>query len=153
MDEEPKKPRWNNLTIAVPSSLTLGDLIIPSVAGRVQSPSYVIGGEAWADAPDLGLFTDRTKLNKEISDLRQKVAEQSKALTEATSRVADKDQSIAALQQTTKALDQKVRLGFLLDRVGPDAQHALNQSEEFRQQFLGQRKAFVMAVESAGQRN
>lgn len=85
---------------------------------------------------------DHRKLDKDISDLKQQIAE----------LVADKgdlSQTKTELEQKVKDLSDKVRLNFLLDSVNKDGQRVLTKSPPFQQLFLGQTEtpAFVMSID------
>jgi len=89
------------------------------------------------------------ELEENIALLRRKYEEQAKELQKEKAGAATRTQKIDTLEATLKQLREEVRLRFLLDRVNPDAQRALYNSEEFRSQFIVNREctAFVMSVD------
>jgi len=89
------------------------------------------------------------KLREEIATLRTNAAEHAKALRAATSGSEDQKREIERLKSTVDQLKEKQRLGFLLERVHPDAEQRLRESPEFQEKFLatGECSAFVLSVD------
>ena len=97
-----------------------------------------------------GPSSENTKqLREQIDKLRKDVTDQTKALAAAKTSTEEREHKIAALTSSLEQLDEKARLGFLLDRIHPTAQLHLRRSQEFQRQFLtkGECAAFVMAVD------
>jgi class 3 adenylate cyclase len=98
----------------------------------------------------LSASADHTaRLREEIDALRKNAAEQVKALSLAKSGSDQQKREIEQLQKTVDDLNEKQRLGFLLERVHPDAHEHLRHSHEFQDRFLttGECSAFVLAVD------
>lgn len=89
------------------------------------------------------------KLRKEIDELRETAAAHAKALRAATDGSDEQKLEIEHLKSIVEQFKEKQRLGFLLERVHPDAQKHLLQSREFQEKFLstGECSAFVMSVD------
>lgn len=99
-------------------------------------------------AGEIGL-PSTLKLQEEISKLRLQVQQQTRLLTEEKTSAQEKERHIETLEKTLNELRAKEQLGFLLDRVNPNAQRALLESHTFRQKFLDSKgcTAFVMSVD------
>jgi hypothetical protein len=94
-------------------------------------------------------FDEDNKLREEINTLRRNVAEHAKALAAATSGSEEQKREIEHLRSTIEQLQEKERLGFLLERVHPDAQQQLRMSREFQERFLATQEcsAYVLSVD------
>jgi class 3 adenylate cyclase len=144
---------------AVKLFIPSGELSVSDALRRVNSPASSTGvirpnlrsvEEDFAALLDDPVFHQTDQLNREIEQLRQKVAEQAKTITAAQTGTAEQTKRVRALEATVAEWESKVALGFLLDRVHPDAQKRLLESDDFRGKFLGEDRecnAFVMSVD------
>ncbi len=89
------------------------------------------------------------EFSDELTALRRRLEDQTKAFHEAKVNAKEKEIRISELERTLSELKEKERVSFVLSRVRPDAQKMLLQNETFRKQFLDRKQctAFVMAVD------
>lgn len=98
---------------------------------------------------DTSVFQRQLDLAKEVSDLRGKVDEQGRALQAQKLDSADKQKQVQGLKDTLRKLSEKKELSFLLSRVNKEAQGALLDTPQFREQFLSNKESnmFVMSID------
>ena len=121
-----------------------------SATTHVHSLSPMVAGLTGTfltlDEPSL---TKHRQLESEMSRLRDAIQEQTQALQREKQTAEQRKRDIEKLSKTVDELNQKARLGFLLNCVNQDGQRALLQSEDFQRRFLEPEEptAFVMSID------
>jgi len=123
-------------------------LAIPGLTNSIP-PSDLTWFNPLSDMATLQFRTGYQDLEKEITELRRKIHDQSNSLLGKETSAKKYEKQIQSLKGTIGELDQKQRLAFLLDRVNQQAQQSLLKSQPFQQSFLDktERNAVVMAVD------
>jgi class 3 adenylate cyclase len=137
----PRGPRATDPTVFVPADVFF-NFGLRSWPPTLATP-HALGvqhGELSAKAREL---------EKNIAELRQQYGEQARELKKEKAGAASRVKKIAELESTLDQFTEKMRLRFLLDRVNPDAQRALLNSESLRDQFIATKEctSFVMSVD------
>ena len=86
------------------------------------------------------------KFSTEIRNLRNRLAAQSHDIQAIQMGAQEKEKKFLELETTYTALQEKERLGFLLNRVNEAAQRILLQSEQFRSRFLNSESCNVFVI-------
>jgi class 3 adenylate cyclase len=114
---------------------------------RLSASGHIYNLRGLGSDPDLSRKVG--DLESELTEIRQRLVEQTNALQEEKSGAKKQKQEKEALEKTLNELKVKEQIRFLLDRVGPPAQRQLLDSDEFRQLFFTTREcnAVVMSVD------
>jgi class 3 adenylate cyclase len=129
-------------------TVSSGVSAIPESAYRLTT-DYSALGTLGGLVVDRGLTSKHRELESEITALKKTLEERARALNVEKTSAHENKKRIKALETTLQELQAKEQLGFLLNRVSPEAQRALLERDEFRELFLSSRecRAFVMSVD------
>jgi len=95
---------------------------------------------------DKEAYDQLREFSSTLTTLQDRLATQTSELQAIQMSAQEKEQKLIALQATYSELEEKARLGFLLNRVNQDAQRILLQSKEFRDKFLNSESCEVFVV-------
>ena len=121
-----------------------------NLPSSIGAPNLYVNLEENLSLLDHPLFSKQhEELLRQMEDLRKQVTEQAKTISAGVAGSEEQRQQIQTLKSTLAELDTKSQLGFLLERVNPEAQKALLESAELRNEFLsqGECRAFVFSVD------
>jgi hypothetical protein len=161
-DEKEKKAKktvdWSNAVVGAQQTewekRLLGDLVGPNLLPTNYDSLF--GNSTLASSlTSLGLAYDpvlsekHRTLSAELSELQKTFERQRRELNDAVAGSEQQKEQIRALEATIREFTAKEQLGFVLVRVRPEARRVLLESNELRDQFLGDTKcnSFVISVD------